>query len=70
MNLFRSEEDVRAWPDYDPATAAHVLPVVKWAWFFSTQPVVQHRLDADFVEKGEEYMNAGFELLNKLLGQK
>ena len=67
MNLFRSEEDVRAWADYDPDTAVHTLPVAKWAGFFSTMAVVEHRLDPDFVEKGEEYMEAAFEQLHKLL---
>ena len=51
MNLFRSEEHVRAWDRFDPASAEGIMPVGDWIRYFS-QGRMRARLDPDFVLKG------------------
>lgn len=63
MNLFRSEESVRAWADFDPKTAKQIKSVKDWAQMFQGGRLFQKRLDDDFVEKSETYAN---ELLGAL----
>ena len=67
MNLFRSEESVRAWSEFDPQTERSIKSVADWAGLFTSVRVVKHRLDPDFVEKSEEYGNEAFEILGKFL---
>lgn len=55
MNLFRSEESVRAWADFDPKTEKAIKPVREWAGMLTGARVFQKRLEDDFVEKSEEY---------------
>jgi hypothetical protein len=57
MNLFRSEENVLAWSDFDPRTAKQIKTVKEWAKMFQGGRLFQKRLDDDFVEKSEEYAN-------------
>ena len=68
MNLFRSEEDVRAWPEFDPQTVAYIRSVADWAEWFTSVKVTQRRLDPDFVEKSEGYGSEASETLAKFLG--
>ena len=51
MNLFRSEEHVRDWPLFDPASGEGIMPVRSWARLFS-QGRMRARLDPDFVLEG------------------
>ena len=51
MNLFRSEEHVRAWSFFDASSADGIMPVRSWAQFFG-QGRMRARLDPDFVLKG------------------
>ncbi len=55
MNLFRSEENVRAWADFDPKTEKAIKPVREWAGMLTGARLFQKRLENDFVEKSEEY---------------
>jgi hypothetical protein len=55
MHLFRSEENVKSWTDFDPATAKEIKPVAKWATMVSGQLFVK-RLEPDFVEKSQAYL--------------
>ena len=55
MNLFRSEESVRAWADFDPKTEKTIKPVREWAGMLTGARLFQKRLENDFVEKSEEY---------------
>ena len=51
MNLFRSEESVRAWADFDPKTEKAIKPVREWAGMLTGARVFRKRLEDDFVEK-------------------
>ena len=50
MNLFRSEEHVRQWPLYDPASAAGTLPLGAFLEVFS-QSLFRQRLTPDYVSR-------------------
>lgn len=50
MNLFRSEEHVRAWSSFDPSSAEGIMPVRSWIRFFG-QGRLRARLDPDFAVK-------------------
>ena len=51
MNLFRSEEDVKAWADFNPETVKTIKPVREWAAMFQGAELFKRRLDDDFVAK-------------------
>jgi hypothetical protein len=51
MNLFRSEEHVRAWELFDPSSAEGIMPVRDRIRYFS-QGRMRARLDPDFVPNG------------------
>ena len=63
MSLFRSEDAVRSWSDFNPETASAIKPVRAWAAKMTGARIVQRRLDNDFVAKSEDYAN---ELLGAL----
>ena len=65
MNLFRSEEDVRAWADYNPETVKTIKPVREWAAMFQGAELFKRRLDDDFVAKSEGYANVALGALGK-----
>ena len=46
MNLFRSEEHVRAWSDYAPASLEAMMPLASWVRVFQA-PRYRARLDPD-----------------------
>ena len=50
MNLFRSEEHVRNWPQFNPDSAEGILPLAEELPLFSTE-VGKHRLDGDYVSR-------------------
>jgi hypothetical protein len=67
MNLFRSEESLRAWADFNVQTENTIKPVREWAALFRGVSLFERRLDDDFVEKSEEYGNAALNALGAAL---
>ena len=65
MNLFRSEELVRAWTDFEVKTEKAIKSVREWAAMFQGAPLFQRRFDDDFVEKSEEYGNEALSALGE-----
>lgn len=64
MNLFRSEEHVRRWELYSQASEDYILPVATWAEIFSG-PLFTQRLAPDYLERGEEYVEAYHDALRE-----
>jgi hypothetical protein len=54
MNLFQSEEHVRNWARFDPATEEGIIPLPDLVKFFSG-PFFRRRLDPDWVSRSPEY---------------
>ena len=54
MNLFRSEEHVRNWARFDPATEEGIVPLLDLVKLFSG-PFFRRRLDPDWVSHSREY---------------
>jgi len=54
MNLFRSEEHVRNWARFDPATAEGIIPLSDLVKLFSG-PYFRRRMDLDWVSRKQEY---------------
>lgn len=50
MNLFRSEEHVRNWPQFNPESAEGVMSVADWLTVFSTEER-KHYLEGDYISK-------------------
>jgi hypothetical protein len=49
MNLFRSEEHARRWPQFNaPSAAVGFIPLAELAGFFGTE-TRRHMLDADYL---------------------
>ena len=48
MNLFRSEEHVRNWPQFDPESEDGTMPLADYVELFSTEDR-KHKLDDDYV---------------------
>jgi len=67
MNLFRSEERVRTWGDFDPATVKSIKPVREWAAMLTGAELFTRRLDADFVAQSEIYANVALAALGRAL---
>jgi hypothetical protein len=66
MNLFRSEEHVRNWAAFDPATEGGILPLPDLVKLFSVGHFAR-RLDPDYFSQGlyaDEFVAAVFELGN------
>ena len=55
MNLFRSEEHIRNWARFDPATEEGILPLANLAQVFSGN-FFRKRLDPDYVSRSKEYL--------------
>jgi hypothetical protein len=62
MNLFRSEEHVKAWQHYDPASAEGILPAAEWAEVFAG-PLFRNRLEPDYLSKQGHYFGGVFATL-------
>jgi class 3 adenylate cyclase len=56
MNLFRSEEHVRAWPLYLREADDYVLSLSDWATVFSS-PLFRMRLQPDYLSHVDQYVN-------------
>jgi hypothetical protein len=54
MNLFRSEEHVRNWARFDPATVEGIIPLTDLVKLFSG-PYFRKRMDLDWVSRSREY---------------
>ena len=65
MNLFRSEEHIRNWAGYDPATAEGILSLEDLMRLFSGK-IFQRRLDPDYVTKCREYLGEWLAELSEL----
>ena len=48
MNLFRSEEHVRRWPLFDPASEEGIMPLASYHELFSTA-LFRERVSPDYV---------------------
>ena len=57
MSLFRSEDSVRAWSDFDPTTEKAIKPVREWAALLTGGKVFRQRMENDFVAKSQSYAN-------------
>jgi hypothetical protein len=55
MNLFRSEEHIRNWAGFDPATEEGIIPLPDLAALFSGN-FFRRRLDPDYVSRNKEYL--------------
>jgi hypothetical protein len=55
MNLFLSEEHIRNWTRFDPATEEGILPLQEVATLFSGN-FLRKRLDPDYVSRNKEYL--------------
>ena len=54
MNLFRSEEHIRNWVRYDPATEEGILTLEELVKLF-TGDFFQKRLEPNYVSRSQEY---------------
>ncbi|KPK22530.1 MAG: hypothetical protein AMK69_19670 [Nitrospira bacterium SG8_3] len=54
MNLFRSEEHIRNWAQFDPATEEGIVPLEDLIKLFSG-PYFSRRMDGDWVSRSREY---------------
>jgi hypothetical protein len=50
MNLFRSEEDIRRWALFDPASEDGIITLPDLVLLFSTESR-RHLLDGDYLER-------------------
>jgi hypothetical protein len=62
MGLFRSEEHVKNWVDYDLAAEEAIMPVANWAQCFAI-PACRTRLEPDTLTRQQSF---GDELLGVL----
>jgi hypothetical protein len=65
MNLFRSEEHLKNWRQYDPASAESIMPLSSWALAFSG-PLFKNRLEQDYLSRMQEYAGRLFVTLKEL----
>lgn len=65
MNLFRSEDHVKNWALYDPASADSIMPLATWAEVFSG-PLCTSRLQPDYLSRIHEHANQLVASLKKL----
>ena len=54
MNLFRSEEHIKSWSRFDPATAQGIVPLADVVKLFSLN-MFKKRLEPDYVMRVKEY---------------
>jgi len=55
MNLFRSEEHVRNWPQYDPESADGTMPLSDYVTLFSTG-LFRERLKPDYLLRLSQFL--------------
>jgi hypothetical protein len=54
MNLFRSEEHVKAWSAYNPQSQEAIMSVVDWAYVVGSK-LFSRRLDPDYLANMDSY---------------
>jgi hypothetical protein len=65
MNLFRSEEHVKHWSQYDAVSAQSIMTLSNWADVFSG-PLCENRLQPDYLSRVNEYAGELLATLKKL----
>jgi len=65
MNLFRSEEHIRTWARFDPATEEGILTLLDLVKLFSGI-YFRRRLDLDWVSHSREYVRKMVDTLAEL----
>ena len=65
MNLFRSEEHIRNWARYDPATEQGVLPLQNVVNVFSGK-FMQKRLDSNYASHALEYFDEVVSVISEI----
>jgi hypothetical protein len=65
MNLFRSEEHVRNWAQFDPATEEGIIALADLVKLFSGN-YFRRRLDLDWVSRSREYGREMIETLKEI----
>ena len=56
MNLFRSEEHIRNWTRFDPATAEGIIQLADLVKLFSGD-FFQKRLSSEYVSRNRDYLS-------------
>jgi hypothetical protein len=56
MNLFRSEEHIRNWAQFDPATEEGIVPLPDLVKIFSGN-FFRKRLDPDYASQSKQYLS-------------
>jgi hypothetical protein len=59
MNIFRSEDDVKAWDLFDPASTDAIRPVADYFALFNSD-LFTKRLTPDYLEHLPAYMGEAF----------
>jgi len=65
MNLFRSEEHIRKWARYDPATEQGILPLQNVVNVFSGK-FMQKRLDLNYASHALEYFGETLSVISEI----
>jgi hypothetical protein len=65
MNLFRSEEHIRKWARYDPATEQGILPLQNVVNVFSGK-FMQKRLDMNYASHALEYFDEVVSVISEI----
>ena len=65
MNLFRSEEHIRKWARYDPATEQGILPLQNVVNVFSGI-FMQKRLDLNYASHALEYFDEVVSVISEI----
>ena len=65
MNLFRSEEHIRNWARYDPATEQGILPLQSVVNVFSGK-FMQKRLDLNYASHALEYFGETLSMISEI----
>jgi len=65
MNLFRSEEHIRNWAQYDPAAEQGILPLANIVKIF-TEKIFQKRLDSNYVSHIKEYWGEALSVISEI----
>jgi hypothetical protein len=65
MNLFRSEEHIRKWARYDPATEQGILPLQNVVHVFSGK-FMQKRLDLNYASHALEYFDEVVSVISEI----
>jgi len=65
MNLFRSEEHIRNWTRFDPASEEGIIPLQDLVKLFSGN-YFRRRMDQDWVSRSREYAREMVETLKEI----